>query len=84
MVWALKGSLDALVDPRAAHVLSALTHAQQSIRGPVSMAETSNAILAAQKLIEERELKGRVFTASCRAQSKKTFEVARIKRPISN
>lgn len=59
---ALKGSFDAMADRHAAQVLSAFTHARQIILGHVPIAEKSNEIPAAQKLIEDLGLKGRVFT----------------------
>jgi hypothetical protein len=59
---ALKGSFDAMADRHAAQVLSAFTHTQQIILGHIPIAEKSNEIPAAQKLIEELGLKGRVFT----------------------
>lgn len=58
----LKGSFDAMADQHAAQVLSAVTHAQQIILGHVPIREKSNEIPAAQQLIEELGLKGRVFT----------------------
>jgi hypothetical protein len=59
---ALKGSFDAMADRHAAQVLSAFTHARQIILGHIPISEKSNEIPAAQKLIEELGLKGRVFT----------------------
>jgi hypothetical protein len=59
---ALKGSFDAMADPRAAQVLSALTHAEQIILGHISIPDKSNEIPAAQQLIPELGLQGRVFT----------------------
>jgi DDE family transposase len=68
---ALKGSFDAMADQRAAQVLSAFTHAQQIILGHVPIAEKSNEIPAAQQLIEELGLKGRVFTLDAEHCQKK-------------
>lgn len=68
---ALKGSFDAMADRHAAQVLSAFTHAQQMILGHVPIAEKSNEIPAAQKLIEELGLKGRVFTLDAEHCQKK-------------
>jgi hypothetical protein len=59
---ALKGSFDAMADQRAAQVLSAFTHTEQLILGHVSIPAKSNEIPAAQQLIEELGLRGRVFT----------------------
>jgi DDE_Tnp_1-associated len=59
---ALKGSFDAMLDKHAAQVLSAFTHAKQLILGHIPMSEKSNEIPAAQQLIAELGLKGRVFT----------------------
>lgn len=58
----LKGSFDAMADQRAAQVLSAFTHTQQLILGHVSIRAKSNEIPAAQQLIQELGLRGRVFT----------------------
>jgi hypothetical protein len=68
---ALKGSFDAMIDPRAAHVLSAFTPTQQLILGPVSIQEKSNEIPAAPPLIEARGLRGRVFTLEAEHCQKK-------------
>ena len=58
----LKGSFDAMAEKRAAQVLSAFTHTQQIILGHISIQAKSNEIPAAQQLIEELGLRGRVFT----------------------
>jgi predicted transposase YbfD/YdcC len=74
---ALKGSFDAMADRHAAQWLRAFTHTEQVILGHIPIAEKSNEIPAAQKLIEELGLKGRVFTLDAELLVKKTFEVAR-------
>jgi hypothetical protein len=68
---ALRGSFDAMADQRAAQVLSAFTHAEQLILGHVPIAEKSNEIPAAQQLIAELGLKGRVFTLDAEHCQKK-------------
>jgi hypothetical protein len=68
---ALKGSFDAMADRHAAQVLSAFTHAQKIILGHIPIKEKSNEIPAAQKLIEELGLKGRVFTLDAEHCQKK-------------
>jgi len=68
---ALKGSFDAMADRHAAQVLSAFTHTEQIVLGHVPIAEKSNEIPAAQKLIEELGLKGRVFTLDAEHCQKK-------------
>jgi hypothetical protein len=68
---ALKGSFDAMADQRAAQVLSAFTHTQQLILGHVSIQAKSNEIPAAQQLIEELGLRGRVFTLDAEHCQKK-------------
>jgi hypothetical protein len=68
---ALKGSFDAMADQRAAQVLSAFTHTQQLILGHVSIQEKSNEIPAAQQLIAELGLRGRVFTLDAEHCQKK-------------
>jgi hypothetical protein len=72
---ALKGSFDALADQRAAQVLSALTHTQPIILGHVSIREKSNEIPAAQQLIEELGLQGRVFTLDAEHCQKKRLRL---------
>lgn len=67
----LKGSFDAMAEKRAAQVLSAFTHTQQIILGHISIQAKSNEIPAAQQLIEELELRGRVFTLDAEHCQKK-------------
>lgn len=67
----LKGSFDAMAERRAAQVLSAFTHSAQIILGHVSVDAKSNEIPAAQQLIEELGLKGRVFTLDAEHCQKK-------------
>jgi hypothetical protein len=67
----LKGSFDAMAEKRAAQVLSAFTHTQQIILGHVSIQAKSNEIPAAQELIEELRLRGRVFTLDAEHCQKK-------------
>jgi hypothetical protein len=58
----LRGSFDAFADRRAAHMLSALRHADQIVLGHMMVEEKSNEIPAAPELIEALGLKGCVFT----------------------
>ena len=81
---ALKGSFDAMADSRAAQVLSAFTHAQQIILGHIPIAEKSNEIPAAQKLIEELGLKGRVFTLDAEHCQKKLSRSPKQRATISS
>jgi len=81
---ALKGSFDAMADQRAAQVLSAFTHAQQIILGHIPIAEKSNEIPAAQKLIEELGLKGRVFTLDAEHCQKKLSRSLEARATISS
>jgi hypothetical protein len=67
----LKGSFDAMAEKRAAQVLSAFTHTQQIILGHISIQAKSNEIPAAQQLIEELGLRGRVFTLDAEHCQKK-------------
>jgi hypothetical protein len=67
----LKGSFDAMAEKRAAQVLSAFTHTRQFILGQVSISTKSNEIPAAQQLIEELGLRGRVFTLDAEHCQKK-------------
>ena len=68
----LRGSFDAFADRQAAHMLSALRHADQIVLGPMMVEEKSNEIPAAPELIEALGLKGCVFTldaAHCQKNS---------------
>ena len=67
----LKGSFDAMAEKRAAQVLSAFTHTRQLILGHISIPTKSNEIPAAQQLIEELGLRGRVFTLDAEHCQKK-------------
>jgi hypothetical protein len=58
----LRGSFDAFADRRAAHLLSALRHADRIVLGHVMGEEKSNEIPAAPELIEALGLRGCVFT----------------------
>ena len=58
----LRGSFDAFADRKAAHMLSALRHADQIVLGHLMVGEKSNEIPAAPELIEALGLKGCVFT----------------------
>jgi hypothetical protein len=58
----LRGSFDAFADKKAAHMLSALRHADQIVLGHMMVEEKSNEIPAAPELIEALGLKGCVFT----------------------
>ena len=58
----LRGSFDAFADKKAAHMLSALRHADQIVLGHLMVGEKSNEIPAAPELIEALGLKGCVFT----------------------
>ena len=59
---ALRGSFDAFADKKAAHMLSALRHADRIVLGQMMVEEKSNEIPAAPELIEALGLKGCVFT----------------------
>ena len=58
----LPGSFDAFTDKKAAHMLSALRHADQIVLGHMMVEQKSNEIPAAPELIEALGLKGCVFT----------------------
>ena len=58
----LRGSFDAFADKKAAHMLSALRHADQIVLGHLMVGEKSNEIPTAPELIEALGLKGCVFT----------------------
>jgi hypothetical protein len=58
----LRGSFDAFADKKAAHMLSALRHADQIVLGHMIVEEKSNEIPSAPELIEALGLKGCVFT----------------------
>ncbi len=58
----LRGSFDAFHDRKAAHVLSAFTTDDHIILGHLAIAEKSNEIPAAQKMIATLGLTGRLFT----------------------
>ena len=58
----LRGSFDAFADKKAAHMLSALRHADRIVLGHLMVEEKSNEIPAAPELIEALGLKGCVFT----------------------
>ena len=58
----LRGSFDAFADRKAAHMISALRHADQIVLGHLMVEEKSNEIPAAPELIEALGLKGCVFT----------------------
>ena len=58
----LRGSFDAFTDKKAAHMLSALRHADQIVLGHLMVGEKSNEIPTAPELIEALGVKGCVFT----------------------
>jgi len=58
----LRGSFDAFADKKAAHMLSALRHADQIVLGHMMVGEKSNEIPTAPELIEALGVKGCVFT----------------------
>jgi hypothetical protein len=58
----LRGSFDAFADKKAAHMMSALRHADRIVLGHLMVDEKSNEIPAAPELIEALGLKGCVFT----------------------
>ena len=58
----LRRSFDGFHDRKAAHVLSAFAHDEAIILGHLSVDDKSNEIPAAQALITELGLKGRLFT----------------------
>jgi hypothetical protein len=59
---ALRGSFDAFHDRKAAHVLNAFATDSQIILGHMAISEKSNEIPAAQDMIRELGLSGRLFT----------------------
>ena len=58
----LRGSFDAFADKKAAHMLSALRHADQIVLGCLMVGEKSNEIPTAPELIEALGVKDCVFT----------------------
>jgi len=58
----LRGSFDAFADRKAAHMMSALRHADQIVLANVMVAEKSNEIPTAPELIEALGLKDCLFT----------------------
>ncbi len=58
----LRGSFDAFADKKAAHMLSALRHADQIVLGHLMVGEKTNEIPMAPELIETLGLKDCVFT----------------------
>ena len=80
----LKGSFDAMADRHAAQVLSAFTHAQKIILGHIPIKEKSNEIPAAQQLIEDLGLKGRVFTLDAEHCQKKLSRSPEAQATISS
>jgi len=58
----LRGSFDAFADKKAAHMLSALRHADQIVLGHMMVGEKSNEIPTAPELIEALGAKGCMFT----------------------
>jgi hypothetical protein len=58
----LRGSFDAFADKKAAHMLTALGHADQIVLGHLMVGEKTNEIPTAPELIEALGVKGCVFT----------------------
>ena len=58
----LRGSFDAFCDRKAAHMMTALRHADQIVLAHVMVAEKSNEIPTAPGLIEALDVKDRLFT----------------------
>jgi hypothetical protein len=58
----LRGSFDAFNDRKAAHMMTALRHADQIVLAHVMVAEKTNEIPTAPEMIEALGLKGCVFT----------------------
>jgi hypothetical protein len=58
----LRGSFDAFADRKAAHMMSALRHADRIVLAHLMVAEKSNEIPAAPELIEALGLTGCLFT----------------------
>ena len=58
----LRGSFDAFADRKAAHLLSAFATDEQIVLGHLAIDDKSNEIPAAQALIEELGLSGRLFS----------------------
>ena len=71
----LRGSFDAFADRKAAHMLSALRHADQIVLGHLMVGEKSNEIPTAPELIEALGLKGCVFTLDAEHAQKKRLSV---------
>jgi hypothetical protein len=67
----LRGSFDAFVDRKAAHMMSALRQADQIVLGHMMVEEKSNEIPAAPELIEALGLKGCLFTLDAEHCQKK-------------
>lgn len=70
---ALRGSAYRVNDLRARQMVSAFTHSDLIVLGHVELAEKTNEIPAAQALIEELALPGRVFTLDAMHCQKNTF-----------
>lgn len=58
----LRGSFDAFCDRKAAHMMTALRHADKIVLAHVMVAEKTNEIPTAPELIEALGAKGRLFT----------------------
>ena len=67
----LRGSFDAFLDRKAAHMLSALRQADQIVLGHLMVDEKSNEIPAVPELIEALGLKGCLFTLDAEHCQKK-------------
>jgi hypothetical protein len=67
----LRGSFDAFNDRKAAHMMSALRQADQTVLGHLMVEEKSNEIPAAPELIEALGLKDCVFTLDAEHAQKK-------------
>jgi hypothetical protein len=67
----LRGSFDAFCDRKAAHMMSALRHADQIVLGHLMVEEKSNEIPAAPKLIEALGLTDCLFTLDAEHCQKK-------------
>ncbi len=67
----LRGSFDAFNDRKAAHMMSALRHADQIVLAHLMVEEKSNEIPTAPELIEALGLTGCVFTLDAEHRQKK-------------
>ena len=77
----LRGSFDAFHDRKAAHMMSALRHADQIVLGHLMVEDKSNEIPAAPALIEALGLTGCLFTLDAAHCQKNVFAGDRLGQP---